>query len=210
MVVPPPETEADVPPPLDEHHPLAVEDLKDNHPSLLREVSEKKVSEALRDLGNGRPSPDPIKHARVCWLQWQELKLDQMVFTQNSCPSSSYQIAPPPRTLPKHCRQAVENAEQCRHGKPPSQCHECARCPHGRQRQECKECNSNSRRWCPHNKRKHDCRECSGCPHNRVRRECKDCSGSAVCVHGRLRKNCRECKRTSAVEKCEHLRPRKR
>ena len=44
MVVPPPETEADVPPPLDEHHPLAVEDLKDNHPSLLREVSEKKVS----------------------------------------------------------------------------------------------------------------------------------------------------------------------
>lgn len=113
-----------------------------------------------------------------------------------------------PRVLPKHCRSALELAEQCRHGKQPAQCHECARCPHGKQRQECRDCNASSRRWCPHSKRKHDCKECSGCPHNRVKRCCKDCSGSAVCAHGRLRKNCRECLKTN--DKCPHGRVRSR
>jgi hypothetical protein len=114
------------------------------------------------------------------------------------------------RVLPKHCRSAVESALQCRHGKLPAQCHECARCPHGKQRQECRECNSASRRWCPHNKRKHDCKDCSGCPHNKVKRCCKACNGSAVCPHGRLRKNCRECIRASAHDKCIHGRARAR
>ena len=114
------------------------------------------------------------------------------------------------RALPKHCRSALELAVQCRHGKMPAQCHECARCVHGKQRQECRDCNAASRRWCPHNKRKHDCNQCSGCPHNRVKRCCKDCNGSAVCAHGRLRKNCRECCRVSLNEKCPHGRSRNR
>ena len=114
-----------------------------------------------------------------------------------------------PRALPKHCRSALELAAQCRHGKMPAQCHECARCPHGKQRQECRDCNAASRRWCPHFKRKHDCKECSGCPHNRVKRCCKDCNGSAVCSHGRLRKNCRDCNQSSA-NPCPHGRSRNR